>query len=128
MKRRQPETVADAVLATARDGRTTETRDGRRQAALASRAAMVAAAVAAASVMPRSVAVVVVVVVDVGGGGPEETAPAPVVRQLSATYKRVRIVFFEAGVFIHLFVCIIAAKVFFGTSHDDVISTITITL
>lgn len=63
---------------------------------LLARRAVVVVVAAAASVMPRSVAVV-------GGGGPEESAPAPVVRQLSATYKRVRIVFRSWYLFIYLF-------------------------
>jgi len=68
----------------------------------------VAVVAAAASVMPRSVAVV---------GGPEESAPAPVVRQLSATYKRVRIVFRNWYLLIYL----LRRQRGFGTSHDNII-------
>jgi len=71
--------------------------------------AVVAAAAATSSVMPRSVAVV--------GGGPEESAPAPVVRQLSATYKRGRIVFRNWYLLIYL----LCRQSVFGTSHDNVI-------
>jgi len=72
----------------------------------------VVAAAAASSVMPRSVAVV-----GGGGDGPEESAPAPVVRQLSATYKRGRIVFRNWYLLIYL----LCRQSVFGTSHDNII-------